>query len=474
MALLAGACNGDDTTDPADPDPPAPAPEQEEDGEESAPLRTVELPEVEGPITEGAMHLDPLEETSPEGDRAEDRGYTFDDYIAAGESAGEPYRVRVQIARPDDATALSGHAIVEAIHPQGIAFVWSFTRDLLMDDGHVAVNVSVFPNTVETLQEAEATRYGDLRVASDDDGDIAFEHASGIYAQVGAWLKSEESPLPELEWLHLTGHSRSVGPVWQYMDTHHAELRLDGGDPVYDGFFPETTRTASRMGPFPEVDVPTVLINSELEVEEVLVAEGIDYRRPDSDEAGQQFRLYEVAGMPHNLSWRHPLLLDAIGVAEAAEERCANPLNDFPYNETVSMALDHLLRWVEHDEPPPRAERVEVRGEPGVDAEVVRDEHGNAEGGVRSTTLDVPVATHLGLNEALNEEEDISPGSCLVYGSQLDFSPEQLEALYGDHGTYVEQVSERADELVDEGWVLERFADRLVDRAEAFDGFVGT
>lgn len=60
------------------------------------------------------------------------------------------------------------------------------------------------------------------------------------------------------------------------MDTHHAAYRLDGGGPIYDGFFPETTRTASRMGPFPEVDVPTLLINSELEAEEVLIADGIE------------------------------------------------------------------------------------------------------------------------------------------------------------------------------------------------------
>jgi hypothetical protein len=353
--------------------------------------------------------------------------------------------------------------------------VWNFTRDHLMARGHVAVNISVFPNTIDTVQGANEERYADLHVSTDDldpDNDIAFDHASEIYAQVGAWLKSEDSPLPDLEWLHMTGHSRSVGPVWQYMDSHHAEHRLEGGDPVYDGFFPETTRTASRMGPFPEVDVPTLLINSELEVEVVLVEEGIDYRRPDSDEPGEQFRLYEVAGMPHNLTWRHPLLLDTLGIASAAEERCENPLNDFPYDPIVSTALDHLIRWVEDDVPPPRAEPIEISGEPGEEgAAVVRDEHGNAVGGVRSTTLDVPVATHLGLNDALDPDDDISPGSCLVYGSQIDFSPEELAALYGDHDTYVAEVDERLDELVEDGWFLEEFADDLRRRAAELNGF---
>jgi hypothetical protein len=337
------------------------------------------------------------------------------------------------------------------------------------------VNISVFPNTVDTLKGANEQRYAGLVVAADeanDNSNIAFDHASDIYAQVGLWLKSEQTPLPGMEWLHMTGHSMSVGPVWQYMDTHHAEYRLENGEPIYDGFFPETTRTASRMGPFPEVDVPTLLINSELEVEVVLVEEGIDYRRPDSNEPGEQFRLYEVAGMPHNLSWMHPLLLDGLDIASKAAALCANPLNSFPYNPTVSMALDHLLRWVEDDKPPPRAKRIALTGERGEDeVAIARDKHGNARGGVRSTTVDVPVATHKALNEPVTAGQDLTPGSCLVYGSQRDFSPEKLKSLYRDKEGYVDRVNARLEKLVDQGWYLEQYADELRGQARNFDGF---
>jgi hypothetical protein len=380
------------------------------------------------------------------------------------------------VTRPGDGAAepFSGHAIVEAIHPQGIPFVWNFTRDYLMPRGHAAVNISVFPNTVETLQGANPDRYGALAVTADEanaNSGIDFDHASDIYAQVGLLLRSGQSPLPGVEWLHMTGHSMSVGPVWQYMDTHHAAYRLPDGGPIYDGFFPETTRTASRMGPFPEVDVPTLLINSELEVEEVLVADGIDYRRPDSDEPGEQFRLYEVAGMPHNPSWMHPLLRDGLGIEVTAGQRCANPLNSFPYNPTVNMALDHLLRWVEEDVPPPRAERIELTGEVGDDdTAVARDKHGNARGGVRSTTLDVPVATYQALNEPRDPDEDLTPGSCLVYGSQLDFPSDELASLYDDRDTYLAEVDDRLDELIEDGWALEQFADELRQQAGTVDG----
>jgi hypothetical protein len=469
---LAAACTGDsdDGGDAAD----APG-----GTETTAPAdaQTPAMPEVEGPITgPGATFLDPLEQGLLPSAGVGAAGYVVEDYIVSGTAADDPYRVRVQVTRPGDGAAepFSGHAIVEAIHPQGIPFVWNFTRDYLMPRGHAAVNISVFPNTVETLQGANPDRYGDLQVIADEangNSGIDFDHASDIYAQVGLLLKSGQSPLPGVEWLHMTGHSMSVGPVWQYMDTHHAAYRLPDGGPIYDGFFPETTRTASRMGPFPEVDVPTLLINSELEVEEVLVADGIDYRRPDSDEPGEQFRLYEVAGMPHNPSWMHPLLRDGLGIEVTAGQRCANPLNSFPYDPTVSMALDHLLRWVEDDVPPPRAERIELTGEVGDDdAAVARDEHGNARGGVRSTTLDVPVATYQALNEPRDPDEDLTPGSCLVYGSQLDFPGDELASLYDDRDTYLAEVDDRLDELIEDGWALEQFADELRQQAGSVDG----
>lgn len=436
-----------------------------------------ELPDIEGPITgPGSMYIDPLEQNFETA--KEDLGYVSEEFFVSGTAAGEPYKVRVMVTRPgeDAAVPFSGHAIVEAMHGTGIPFVWNFTREYLAARGHAAVEISIFPSTVtDHLQQGEGAdheRYGDLHVAEDAaDHQGEDEEAAGaadIYAQVGRLLKSEQTPLPGAEWLHMTGHSMAVGPVWHYMDTHHNKYRLEDGGPIYDGFFPETTRTASWKGPFPEVDVPTILANSELEVEAVIVGDGTDYRRPNSDKPGKQFRLYEFAGMPHNPSWMHPVL-EAIGVVEQAEEVCENPqLNSFPYQPTISMALDHLLRWVEGDVSPPKAKPIALTGPVGAPGtEVKRDEHGNALGGVRSTTLDVPVATHTGVNSG----GPLPAGDCLVYGSQFDFSPETLADLYKDQAHYVDQVDKRLDKLIAKGWYLEMFADELRTQAEEFDGF---
>jgi hypothetical protein len=164
--------------------------------------------------------------------------------------------------------------------------------------------------------------------------------------------------------------------------------------------------------------------------------------------------------------------LNGLAIEAAAAQRCAEPLSSFPDNPTVSMALDHLLRSVEADVPPPRTERIELTGELGDEGlAVARDEHGNARGGVRSTTLNVPVATHLGRNEPVDPDQDLSPGSCLVYGSQLDLPGDQLARLYGDREAYLAEVDDRLGELIDDGWVLEQFAADIRAQAVAVDGF---
>lgn len=119
------------------------------------------------------------------------------------------------------------------------------------------------------------------------------------------------------------------------------------------------------------------------------------------------------------------------------------------------------------------AERIELTGQVADDVAIARDEHGNARGGVRSTTLDVPVATHQALNEPRDPDRDLTPGSCLVYGSQLDFPGDELASLYGDRQTYLDEVDERLDELIEDGWMLDQFADELRQQAATVDGFDG-
>ena len=99
----------------------------------------------------------------------------------------------------------------------------------------------------------------------------------------------------------LMGTSASSGTVRGYFPAHAAR-RLPNGGPIYDGFLLTST---NGNEPLPIVDVPIVQMPTQTEVTTWAEA-GIKYRRPDSDAPGNRYRLYEVAGMPHNNSRENP------------------------------------------------------------------------------------------------------------------------------------------------------------------------
>ena len=80
-------------------------------------------------------------------------------------------------------------------------------------------------------------------------------------------------------------------------------------------------------------------------------------RRLQPDDAEVEPALGAAADRAERLDEKQQRQHPAEKTRNGAAQRCANPLNSFPYNPTISMALDHLLQWVEDDVPPPRAER---------------------------------------------------------------------------------------------------------------------
>ena len=74
---------------------------------------------------------------------------------------------------------------------------------------------------------------------------------------------------------------------------------------------------------------------------------------------------------------------------------CAQPLSTFPEQAYMSVALDHLFKWVDKGTVPPRAERILLdRNEYNDGSMMALDEHGNPRGGIRNTYVDVPMAKY--------------------------------------------------------------------------------
>jgi len=189
-------------------------------------------------------------------------------------------------------------------------------------------------------------------------------------------------------------------------------------------------------------------------------------RREDSDNPGDQFRLYELPGASHLDKWGAPFMPSLKDQATVGVERpltpavgfnvvCERlePLNDFPANFFVHAMLSNLDRWIRTGVSPPRAERIALVNAGTSRVAVVNDMFGNPIGGIRSPFVDVPAATYApGMS---------GRGACDQIGYKIPFSMGKMEVLYGNYQNYEAKVLAGIDQLVQQSWLLKPDAEEL-------------
>jgi hypothetical protein len=249
----------------------------------------------------------------------------------------------------------------------------------------------------------------------------------------------------------LMGTSASSGTVRGYFPAH-AELRMADGRPIFDGFLLTST---NGNQPLPVVDVPMVQMPTQTEV--VTHAEaGIKYRRPDSDEPGNRFRLYEVAGMPHNNSRE---------MRSFAGDPCTLPVTDFPAGAFTALGLNHLVGWIADSRTPPHAPPIEVDQNASNDgSQLALDEFGNARGGVRNVWVDVPIATYGVFGKGKTPAQD---RLCQLAGTEVALPDETLKKLYRSKADYESKIDARLAQLVKDGWFLPEYVDAVKSDVKA-------
>jgi hypothetical protein len=380
----------------------------------------------------------------PAGTSLADHKYIVTEYFVSGTASGQPYTTRILVRRPDDPSRFSGVVVAEPMHASGNSWMFFFSRIYMMRHGHVSVEIAPQKaGTEATIVASNPQRYAAINIPEAG-------QANEIIAQVGALLKSNgpASPLAgmRVRRMILMGTSQSAGTLRAYLPAH-SSWRMPGGTPIFDGFLP--TSTAGM--PIPKVDVPLIQLATQTEVLRG-AAEGSAYRRPDGDAPGDQFRLYEVAGMPHNDSRENPTY---------SPDPCKMTVTRFPVGALMAMALHHVIEWADKGTVPPRAERIVVEN-----GALALDAQGNARGGVRNTYVDVPVATYGVPNSA-----DPKPGTrddfyCGIAGYETPLSVDRLHALHADTATYRRKVQQRLDELTSAGWFLPDYAGQVTGDAE--------
>jgi hypothetical protein len=387
------------------------------------------------------------------GDMAHFR-YEATEYFVTGVASRKPYKTRLVVRRPSESTRFSGIVHAESMHPSGNAWMFHFTYAYTMAAGHVAVEIV-------TSDPAQFVAFNGLRYK---ELSIQPGQASEILAQVGALLRSKESSNPlaglTVREMILAGTSASAGVLINYLPAHMV-YRLGDMKPIYDGFLPTSNGANLRSVDVPMIQVPTT----------TEAMRGIVPTRQDGDAPGDQFRVYEFAGMAH---------LDTRNVEAFRPNPCKYPISLFPLSTYMSVALHHLVQWVDAGTVPPRADRMLVDRNVANDGSLMAlDEFGNPRGGIRSPYVDVPVTKYGVPNEgavpatpntvpwvALRGDAGIDQ-LCRLTGYEIALSSAELKKLYGTKAAYVTKVQQRVDELTRQGWSLPVYRDQILADASA-------
>jgi Alpha/beta hydrolase domain len=401
---------------------------------------TAPTPTVSGPVTgPGMMYPNPAISIVPGATTVESFPYITEEYFVSGMVNDAPYTTRIIVRRPKDPASFSGVVVAEALHAGGRSLIFEWSRVSILTRRHMFVEIVHSAPNIGLLKNFNAERYASLAIAQGQ--------TNGVLAQVGVLIKSHTGPFAQykVQYATLMGTSASSATVRSYLG-EHPNSRLANGGPIFDGFL--LTSTLGNT-PLPMVDVPIVQMPTQTEV--VTYAEmGNGYRRPDSDEPGNRFRLYEVAGMPHNNSRDNPGF---------ANDPCTLPVTDFPAGAFTAMGLNHLVDWIAKGKTPPHAPPIAVDRDAANDGSLLAlDEHGNAKGGVRNVWVDVPIATYGVMGKGKTTAQD---RLCQLGGTEVPLSDGVLKKLYSSKDDYARRVEQRMKQLITEGWFLPEYADMV-------------
>ncbi len=383
------------------------------------------------------------------------------------ETASVPYRTRILVVRPTEESRFNGTVVVHWQNVTAGYELGSVAEGSEYLRGYAWVGVSAqtvgvngFPGPdAAGLMQWDPERYDSLEHPGD-------AYSYDIYTQAARAVGRERDaagldPMGglDVERIIAAGASQSAGRLRTYINgVHPVEKLFDGFMPYIDFASPvpfaadqgggqqggrggRGGRVASGIRT--DLGVPVFVVNSETETPRYFPA-----RQADTD----TYRFWEVSGTSHV----------SVARAAAATTQGMDHPNWLSYTPVYNAALRHMHVWLTEGKAPPVMPLIEAKALAGGPPEILRDERGNARGGIQMPAFAVPSAEHRGSGTAVQGGSRFA----FLYGYAREFTSEELAELYSGRDDFLKKYDAELAEAVASGVLLEEEAPEMRTTAE--------
>jgi hypothetical protein len=431
---------------------------------------------------------------------------------------GHPYKTRIVVRRPKSQSRFDGTAIVEWTNvSQGHdnEVDWFQSGAHLVHSGFAWIGVSAQRVGVDALKQWSPGRYGTLDVS--DGGTIADDALSyDIFTAVALAVRGRDGASVmgglKVERLIATGHSQSAGRLYTYFTSVHPLTPTFDGVVLHGGGSQIRADLDIKVWKFlSETDVPGQASGSRQPDTDRFrwwEVAGTSHLDAQLSRGLGQLGLRAAGGAPVDGPPAGPLISGGgAGIGNfqvssgAPDDGCEKPIfSRVPSYYAQNALYDHFARWLKDGTPPPTAPHIELKqlpgnppagpagpgsagaraggrgaptpegGEPAARGgrggppappryEIIRDDLGNALGGIRLSQHAVPTATNTGQNAG--------GMFCGLLGSYEPFDNARLATLYPTHEAYVAKVKEVTEKNLKAGYIVKEDADTTIAEARS-------
>ncbi len=462
------------------------------------------IPSIEGPIkvTEKSHPFCAME-YSRTPLKLEEYGYLEEEYFLTGHAniydtdetdevvvfkQNLPYKTRILVRRPQDCRKYSGRVYVDIMNAtQGydIEDLWHRNYLWCMENGHAYVGITSKPVNVLALKNFDYDRYRTLNWSNGEmvPAPVVSKTATipgteeglvwDMLGQLGNLLREKENNCLggyPVKYIYLAGQSQSGAYLNTFVHYFDKYTQKENGQRIFDGYLnivgalvQRSIRQEDTIGPLRlsvrnmrPCETPYICMSSEADLYLFnLFLEGnlFKVKIENSDTEKNKCRYYEIPGSPHT-DIVCPVLT-AVSEIEQMDGKLPNldpklleHINDMHVEYYICGLLEKLHIWASQKIAPEVYEPMERTEE-----DLVRDAFGNAKGGLRTSYVEVPIATYVASNP------DDPEGIC---GTMEYFTESTVKQLYGSEEGYLSKFKEYTLKQQEEGWISKTDAEKMI------------